>query len=132
MIELNQEKIREEGKRLLEEKLKPSAETKEALPQSESEKQIRQELERIHKENAPALSTPAAVQPDSLQGIVSQLLELDDREKLVELITIAFSKGPRVAVKIARGLNDPIVLDTFHDLLARDELFKKLEERNQL
>lgn len=44
-------------------------------------------------------------------------------EKINFLIKIAFEKGVEKAVKEAKKLNDPYILDEFHD-----RLIKKLEE----
>ncbi len=121
MIELNQKEVLQRAHEIYEEKLKAPAEVKEAALQSESEQKIREELNRISRETQPHTHHGT-----SIQATVSALLELDDREKIAELIDIAFTKGPQAAVGIARKLDRPIVLDTLHDLLARDEVYYQL------
>ncbi len=121
MIELNQKEVLWRGHEIYEEKLKTPEEVKEAVLQSESEQKIREELKRISHE-----TLPRAHQGTSVHAMVSTLLQLDDREKITELINIAFTKGPQEAIQIARKLDRPIVLDTLHDLLARDELYYQL------
>lgn len=49
---------------------------------------------------------------------------LGDDQKLEHLLEIAKEKGVVYAVKVAKNMNDPFLLDTFHDLLAREGMYK--------
>jgi len=58
-----------------------------------------------------------------------------EQEELQRLVDIAFHAGVLEAIQEARKLNDPYILDAFHDVLVdklRDELISraKLEEQN--
>ena len=52
-------------------------------------------------------------------------------EILQDLVNIAFSSGIESAVAKARKMNDPYILDAFHDLLV-DRLYKELVKRGKL
>jgi hypothetical protein len=50
---------------------------------------------------------------------------------LQELVDIAFEDGLSSAIEKVKKMNNPYLLDSFHDLLA-DRLYKELIERNKL
>ncbi len=52
-------------------------------------------------------------------------------EILQDLVNIAFHTGIVHAVNKAKSLNDPYILDAFHDLLA-DRLYDELIKRGKL
>jgi hypothetical protein len=54
---------------------------------------------------------------------------LGDEEKIEHLLKIAHEKGVLFAVQVAKKMNDPYLLDVFHDLLAREGLYKKLAKK---
>lgn len=92
----------------------------------QEEKEIREELHRI------ASSQEQEEGQDEVTGLVGELLELDDRAQLGQLIKIAFTKTPRMAVRVARGLNNPAVLDALHDVLVSDNNYKRLIEHKKV
>lgn len=49
----------------------------------------------------------------------------DDKKQIEELVRIAFDRGIRDAVRVARTLKDPRVLDDFHDTLT-DHFYDRL------
>jgi len=49
---------------------------------------------------------------------------IDKKDKINILIKIAKEKGIDAAVKAAKEMNDPYILDTLHDILAKDEYYK--------
>lgn len=49
---------------------------------------------------------------------------LGDEDKLKNLLQIAKEKGVVYAVKVAKDMNDPYILDTFHDILVKEGLWK--------
>lgn len=49
---------------------------------------------------------------------------LGDEEKLKNLLDLAKQKGVIFAVKVAKDMNDPYILDTFHDILVKEGLWK--------
>ena len=53
---------------------------------------------------------------------------LADDEKLKKLLEIAKEKGVLVAIQAAKRMNDPYLLDTLHDILAKEGYYKKFLE----
>lgn len=59
---------------------------------------------------------------------VKQIQVLGDEEKLDHLLQIAKQRGVAYAVKIAQKMGDPYILDTFHDILVKEGLWKTFKE----
>ena len=49
---------------------------------------------------------------------------LADDDKLKNLMALAREKGALFAVKVAKSMNDPFILDTLHDALVQEGLYK--------
>ena len=49
---------------------------------------------------------------------------LADDDKLKKLLEIAREKGIVFAIKVAKSMNDPFILDTLHDALAQEGFYK--------
>jgi len=49
---------------------------------------------------------------------------LADDDKLKKLLAIAREKGVTFAIKVAKSMNDPFILDTLHDALAQEGYYK--------
>ncbi|MCX6720418.1 MAG: hypothetical protein NTW11_01280 [Candidatus Staskawiczbacteria bacterium] len=49
---------------------------------------------------------------------------LADDDKLKQLMAVAREKGVVFAIKVAKTMNDPFLLDTLHDALAREGYYK--------
>jgi len=76
----------------------------------------------------------ATFAPGQQQAVQQQAQKLKDepKERQVELlIQMAFDKGVVEAVEIAKNLNNPHLLDEFHDTLV-DNLYNKLVEQGKL
>lgn len=50
---------------------------------------------------------------------------LEEKEKIENLLKIAEKKGIVYAVHVAKKMNDPYVLDKLHDILAKEEYYKR-------
>ncbi len=102
-------------------------EKKEELKKKEflakEEKIIREELEReVAKiKLSPELEKEAKKKAEKIKG-------LHEKEKLKRLLDIAEEKGLAFAIGIVRNMKDPYTLDIFHDILARDKLYKRFEK----
>jgi len=55
----------------------------------------------------------------------------DLKDKVQELVNLAFTKSIEEAVKAASKLNNPALIDAFHDVLV-DQLYNTLIERGKL
>jgi DNA-binding transcriptional regulator GbsR (MarR family) len=65
---------------------------------------------------------------DSLKAEAEQKVKkihfLSDDKKLEELVKIAREQGVIAAVKMAKSMNDPFLLDTLHDILSKEGYYK--------
>ena len=97
--------------------------------------------ERIHGIEKMALGTPQPAvssqtgQSDVSQSVASaptpQTRELQEKahaQQVEVLVEVALAKGIPEAVELARQLNNPHILDDFHDALV-DEYYEKLVAR---
>jgi len=58
----------------------------------------------------------------------NQIHALADDDKLKKLLVIAKEKGLVFAIKVAKSMNDPFILDTLHDALAKEGFYKDFVE----
>ena len=58
-------------------------------------------------------------------------LSLELKEKVQELVNVAFAQTLEIAIKQARAINNAALIDAFHDALA-DELYNYLIERGKI
>ncbi|MCR4323026.1 MAG: hypothetical protein NUV61_02975 [Candidatus Azambacteria bacterium] len=65
------------------------------------------------------------------QPLLSEDAQKELQEKLQHLVDLAFEKGLVVAIDEARKLNDPYLLDAFHDMLT-DKLYQELVAQHKL
>ena len=65
---------------------------------------------------------------DEARKKAQEIKALDVQGKIKNLLLAAEQEGVAFAVKIAEGLKDPYLLDVFHDILARDGLFKRFKK----
>jgi len=118
------EKIFEKSieKTYLEALYKDKKEGKEVL--SEKEKIIKEEMEQELKREVLKLSRNPQLKDDA-QKTAQKIKDLNLDGKLERLFKIAQTKGIKIAVYVAQQTNDHYLIDTFHDLLAKDETYKK-------
>ena len=121
--EVFKESPEELAKRIFEEiqEKKERGEEKEFLTAEEkiNKEKLRREIE-LMKIN-PELQ-------DEARKKAQEIKELDVQGKIKNLLLAAEQEGVAFAVKIAEGLKDPYLLDVFHDILARDGLFKRFKK----
>jgi len=79
-------------------------------------RKIRQELEDMDLGDTLKLQA---------QGQAGSMQSLEEKEKLKQLLKIAKKKGVAYAVHVAKKMNDPYVLDMFHDMLVNQGYYKK-------
>lgn len=119
------------------------AEKKTALEQSQTtapaEKDILHEVVRekigetmpsgFPSSSPTAPATPPVLPPPTTEP--PSYLSDDLKNQVQELVNIAFTQGLAEAVKKVASLDNPALLDAFHDVLA-DQLYDLLVERGQL
>ncbi|MBI2057917.1 MAG: hypothetical protein HYT63_02960 [Candidatus Yanofskybacteria bacterium] len=121
---------------------------KKALQQVQGEQPVTQERDILHEvvsEKAqefapsyqPSTPLPQSSLPPTDNVLPSPVSEppsyLSDelKTKVQDLVNIAFTKGLAEAVKEVSKMNNPAVLDAFHDVLV-DQLYEVLVERGKL
>lgn len=82
----------------------------------------------------PASSVPAVSPYDyagSAKSKADDIREKEHREQVEALVEIALTKGVLEAVSVARHLDNPHLLDDFHDMLI-DEYYEKLLQARKI
>lgn len=104
---------------------------KKELPEGEGAKPEREILREVLREHAQELAktgTPHLAPPPKLQ---QELKSMPIERQVIALVDVAFEKGLEQAIVIARSLNDPHLLDAFHDALV-DHFFEELVQRRKI
>lgn len=94
---------------------KEEKEIKELSFEQEKEK-LKREIEKIE------LSPQKEIE---VQKEIEFLRMKSVEGKIRHLLDLAQSKGVAFAVKVAKETKNALIIDLFHDILAKDELFKK-------
>ena len=121
---ISPEQLRARAQEMYERKVAPEKEKEPELTKNEQE--LRKEIESEAKTPTPQQVT------DAVSQAASDLLSLDDQAQLSELIKLVFTKNATFALKVAQRIQNPLVVDTLHDLLAKDELYYKLLKEKKL
>ncbi|MEK7123558.1 MAG: hypothetical protein AAB851_01550 [Patescibacteria group bacterium] len=79
---------------------------------------------------APAMP-PAAIPKEEAKIKASELKLLGEEEQIKHLSDLAFHKGIGHAVEVAQNLDNPYLLDKFHDTVV-DRLYQELVKRGLL
>lgn len=116
---------------------KKLAEKKRELEEKKEVKHEKEIIKEIIKEKtekpAPPKVTPAI--PPAVQKVVvkkAKEIKTEEKERQIQLLTdLAFEKGVVHATEVAKKLDDPYILDEFHDTLV-DELYNYLVEQGKL
>ncbi len=113
------------NKGIVKEVLEKKLEKKEIL--TEKEKIIRHELlEQTSKRKlAPQLKDVEEEVKKKTEEL--KLKSLNQEEKIKYLLNLAQEKGVVFAVKVAQKLGDDYCLDVFHDILAKNSLYKQFK-----
>lgn len=83
---------------------------------------------------APATASVAAPVVPAVPAVhadVKHIKKLEKNQQLKSLVDMAFGKGVSHAVEVVRNLENPYLMDEFHDVLV-DELYKTLVEKGKL
>ena len=82
----------------------------------------------------PVLPVPSQIEPVAISPPVAEppsYLSDELKDKVQEFVNIAFSQSIEDAVKSVSKLNNPALIDAFHDVLV-DQLYNTLIERGKL
>ncbi len=119
--EIGIEKPEKLVEKVFEEVIEKKTEKKEVL--TEREKIIKEKLKR---EIELMKFSPKAQQKINFKA--QKIKTLDAKGKITKLLDLAQVYGISFAVKVAQKLDDPYILDVFHDILAKDGFFKKFKK----
>ncbi len=86
---------------------------------SSEERLIREQLER----EAEIMKLDENLK-EQAEKEIKTIGSLGEEQKIKHLLEIAKEKGLVFAIKVAKDMNDPYILDTFHDLLAKEGYYK--------
>lgn len=106
------------------------------LPLEEKKEEIieRKELTREEREKKEKLMeqiskiAPPPQAKEEVKKEAEKIKRLAVKGKIKHLLDLAQSKGLVFSVAVARKLNDAYLLDIFHDILAKEGLYKKFLE----
>jgi DUF1009 family protein len=87
----------------------------------EVDKELRREIEMMKLDEATKQEAAKGVQ---------RLEFLGQKEKIEHLLKIAHEKGVLTAVQMAKEMNDPYLLDVFHDLMAKEGFYKSFLKKS--
>ncbi|OGZ58742.1 MAG: hypothetical protein A3B96_03195 [Candidatus Spechtbacteria bacterium RIFCSPHIGHO2_02_FULL_43_15b] len=87
--------------------------------------EIQMERERLSQKSDDKQLSPEEEEEVRKEKLKIEKLDSDGRVK--RIFDITKEKGVVFAVKLARALGDPYVEDKLHDILAKDENYKKFE-----
>jgi seryl-tRNA synthetase len=108
------------------EKIEPHLEKEKTF--EEKEKTIKQEIKNYLKE---LQKTPSFAPPVSTRDEVEEIKKFEPDQQVGALISLVFEKGLETAVSVARALDNPAILDEFHDTLV-DRYYEILVEKGIL
>ncbi len=98
---------------------------KEKLPSLEKEKRIKEEIKGCLRE---LQKTPSFAPPPTTYDELKEIKDLEPSQQVGALINLVFEEGLEKAVSLARKINNPAILDEFHDVLV-DHYYKFLVEK---
>ncbi|MBI2626433.1 MAG: hypothetical protein HYW69_02485 [Candidatus Nealsonbacteria bacterium] len=93
-------------------------------PETE-EKAVKQEIKSYLRElqQMPAAAAPLATRDES-----DEINKFPASQQVGALVSLVFEKGLEEAIAVAKQLDNPAILDEFHDILA-DRYYKELIEK---
>jgi len=115
----------EEVKRRIEKK-EPLLE-RERTPE-EKEKAVRKEIKEYLRE---LQQTPSTTMPVVKRDEAQEISKFPHSQQVSSLISLVFDKGLEEAIAVARALDNPAILDEFHDILV-DRYYEELLRKKLL
>ncbi len=100
---------------------------KEKIP-SRKEKMIKQEIKNYLRE---LQQTPPFASPTKSRDEVKEIIKFEPSQQVGALISLVFQKGLVQALSVAKKLDNPAILDEFHDTLV-DRYYEMLVEKKIL
>ena len=111
----NEIPVEEKNTKDLEES-KESVKEKELSKDEIENQKVRQEIDNMDLDDNLKIH---------MQSQAQEIQSLEENEKVKSLLKIAKEKGVIFSVNVAKKMNDPYILDTFHDVLAKEGYYKE-------
>jgi hypothetical protein len=121
-LELKNSEIQELKEKL--EKIEPKI---EKTPQ-EKEKEIKKEIKNYLRE---IQQTPSFAPPLKSRDEAKEIKKMEPDQQVGALVSLVFEKGLKEALSVAESLENPAILDEFHDILV-DRFYQILIEKQIL
>jgi len=100
---------------------------RERIPE-EKEKMVKQEIKSYLQE---LQQTPTFASPTATRDEAEEIAKFEPDQQVGSLISLVFEKGLPEAISVARALDNPAILDEFHDTLV-DRYYEILLEKKIL
>ena len=99
-----------------------------SISPEKEEKAVKQEIKSYLRElqQIPSTAAPLATRDEA-----DEISKFPASQQVGALISLVFEKGLEEAISVARQLDNPAILDEFHDILA-DRYYKELVEKKIL
>jgi len=96
-----------------------------AVSPEKEEKAVKEEIKKYLRElqKMPATAAPLATRDEA-----DEINPLPANQQVGALVSLVFEKGLGKAISVARQLDNPAILDEFHDILA-DRYYKALVDK---
>ncbi len=122
MDELSNEIIRPSGEVKPEQKIE--FEREESRSEAPENLQAPNETELIRKQLEREIDSMGEDMKKEAKDKVNTMNALGDAEKIQHLMQLVRDRGLLFSIRVAKDMNDPFILDTFHDTLAKDGYYK--------
>jgi len=96
-----------------------------SISPEKEEKAVKQEIKSYLRE---LQQTPSGAAPLATRDEATEIKKFPLNQQVGALISLVFEKGIEKAVSIAKGMDNPAILDEFHDILV-DRYYKELLEK---
>jgi len=117
-----------EIKELKERLEKLEAQLKKERVSEEKEKMVKQEIKNYLQE---LQRMPTFAPPPTTRDEAEEIAKFEPDQQIGSLISLVFEKGLPEAISVARALDNPAILDEFHDTLV-DHYYQVLLEKKIL
>ena len=125
--------------RMPESKSQEVIELKERVEKLEAQirrEQAPEDKERIVKEEIKSYleelqQIPSSAAPVATRDETDEITKFEPDQQIGALVSLAFDRSLREAISVARELNNPAILDEFHDILV-DRYYNMLVEKKIL
>jgi chromosome segregation ATPase len=96
-----------------------------SLSPEKEERAVRQEIKSYLKE---LQQTPTAAAPLAVRDEAREIKKFPPSQQVGALVSLVFEKGLEEAISVAKGIDNPAILDELHDILV-DRYYGELVEK---